>query len=118
MLGKSDRHIARLPAVPRGPTGHDRFDVDWSLVGRPDIVVSFGSHRLAADAAVILAAVHSDPIRDYGAALTLNRIFIDEYLDHPVRLQFLIERNALYVHERSPELGRLAGWREPAIVEP
>ena len=47
MLGKSDRHVARVAEVPRGPTGHNRFDVAWTLKDRPDIIASFGPRELA-----------------------------------------------------------------------
>jgi arabinofuranosyltransferase len=118
LLGKSDRHVARLPGVPGGHTGHDRFDIDWSLRDRPDIIVSMGPQVFAIDAVPILAAVQSDPRRDYGAALVLNRTFIDEYRAHPIPVPFLLTRNALFVHSRSPELSRLSGWHEPVIDRP
>jgi hypothetical protein len=47
LLGKSDRYIARLPAVPYSQKpGHNKFDVDYSLgVLKPDYVVAkIGMH--------------------------------------------------------------------------
>ncbi|MBK5295886.1 MAG: hypothetical protein JJE40_01940 [Vicinamibacteria bacterium] len=115
VLGKADHHVARLPAVAGAPTGHNRFDIHWSLRDRPDLVVTFGPHLLAAEADVILKAVQSNPERDYGAALVLNPTFVREYRDHPVPVRYLLDRNALFVHERSPEIARLGGWREPSV---
>ncbi len=42
MLGKMDRHIARMPAVTDGTKpGHNKFDFDHSLgVLKPDIVIA------------------------------------------------------------------------------
>lgn len=111
LLGKSDRRIARLP--PRGEaTGHNRFDIDWSLRHRPDIVVSFGPHLLAAGPA------HGLPPGagiDYGTALVLNAAFVREYRNQTVPLRYLLDRNALFIHEGSPERNRLLAWREPVV---
>lgn len=118
ILGKTDRHVARLPVVPGSATGHNRFDINWSLRDRPDLVVSFGPQLFATEADAILKAVQSNPQRDYGAALVLNQTFVLEYRDHPVPLPYLLERNALFVHERSPEIARLGAWREPSVQRP
>ena len=115
ILGKSDRHVARLPAVAGAATGHNRFDIDWSLRDRPDIVASFSPQLFTTQADVILKMVRSDPERDYGTALALNPTFVREYRDHPVPVRYLLDRNALFVHERSPEIVRLGGWREPSV---
>lgn len=113
LLGKSDRHIARLP--PRGEaTGHDRFDIEWSLRRRPDIVVSFGPHSLAAAD----SRRPSGGTLDYGQALLLNTTFRREYREQTVPLRFLLDRNALFIHERSPERSRLPAWREPVVSMP
>lgn len=40
LLGKSDRHIARLPDIVGQPTGHSRYDVSWSLRDRPDLIAA------------------------------------------------------------------------------
>ena len=103
--------------VGRGHLPHLGSPV-WSLRDRPDVVVTFGPHLLAAEAAVILKAVRSNPERDYGAALVLNPTFVREYRDHPVPVRYLLERNALFLHRRSPELARLGGWREPLVQRP
>lgn len=118
MLGKSDRHVARLPEATGGATGHNRFDIDWSLRDRPDIVAPFGPLELTTEADAILKAGRSDPERDHGAALALNRTFAREYHEHTAPVRYLHERNALFVHERSPEIGGLAAWHEPSVHRP
>lgn len=118
VLGKTDRHVARLPVVAGAATGHNRFDIDWSLRDRPDVVVTFGPLLLATEADAILKAIRSDPQQDYGAALVLNTTFVREYRDHPVPVRYLLERNALFLHRRSPERARLGGWREPLVQRP
>ena len=40
ILGKSDSHIARLPAPRQGLPGHDKFDFDYVLRLKPDIIIS------------------------------------------------------------------------------
>ena len=118
LLGKNDPHVARVRAAAGGATGHDRFDVDWSLRDRPDIVVSFGSLLLATHAPLLLEASKAERARDYGAALLLNATFVREYLDHPVLVPLLTRNNAVFVHQGSPEIARLDRWRVPAIDQP
>jgi len=118
LLGKTDRHVARVPAVDGGATGHNRFDVDWTLKDRPDLVVSLTSEHVVVDAEAIMRATGMTPARDNGAALLLNPIFVAEYRPSPVPLDFLRQKNAILVHQRSPERPRRALWREPVVAEP
>ncbi len=118
MLGKSDRHVARVPEVRGGPTGHNRFDVNWTLRERPDIIASFGPQILAIAAGPVLSAANATPERDYGAALVLNPIFVREYRDHAIPVAYLLKRGALFVHEHSPERTRLQDWHQPVVSSP
>jgi hypothetical protein len=78
MLGKSDRHIARLPSCKRGARpGHDKFDFDYVVGLKPDIIIS--RYKLgAADAHAAMQRVKKsyDPA---GAVLLTNRRFLEEY---------------------------------------
>jgi hypothetical protein len=55
MLGRSDKVIARRPAsVARGVPGHDKFDFDYVLGRKPDVILS--TFRLRPNAADVQAA--------------------------------------------------------------
>lgn len=119
LLGKSDRHVARLPVHPKNPTGHNRFDFEWSLARRPDIVSIFSSHAHVARAAAEATRPSYDREREgWGSTLVLSRSFTEWYRDQPVPLPYLLERCALYVRADSPEAARLSGWREPRVEWP
>lgn len=118
LLGKNDRHVARVAPATRSGTGHNRFDIDWSLRSRPDFVATFASHSLAAKAGIILPLIGSSPALDYGTALLLNPTFRSEYAAYPVPVPFLLDHNALFVHAASSERLRLGAWRTPWIARP
>jgi hypothetical protein len=116
LLGKSDRHVARLPPRPLGPTGHNRYDIEYSLGRRPDVVSIFAPHVYVEQAARAAADPAYEPEREgYGAALVRSHAFTRHYLAQPVPLPYLLRHSALYVRADSPEAGRLASWREPRI---
>jgi arabinofuranosyltransferase len=55
MLGRSDKVIARRPAsVVRGVPGHDKFDFDYVLGRRPDVIIS--AFRVGASASDVQGA--------------------------------------------------------------
>lgn len=118
MLGKSDWHVARVPEVRGGPTGHNRFDIDWTLRTRPDIIASFSPLAFTTGAGPVLAAAGTAADRDYGVALALNPTFVREYRDHTIPVTIALQRNAFFVHDRSPETARLGEWHEPVVVYP
>jgi hypothetical protein len=118
LLGKSDRHVARVsPATPEG-TGHNRFDIEWSLRSRPDFVASPGSYALASNDERVLQALNYRPSLHYGAALLMNPTFLGEYREHPVPVAYLMEQNAVFVHAQSPELARFGEWSTPVVRYP
>src|SRR5207245_2001642 len=49
MLGKSDAHIAHEPAHAGSWVGHNKYDPEYSLGLRPDLVVPFWLHKLVID---------------------------------------------------------------------
>jgi len=51
----------------------------------------------------------------FDGELAGNGIFLDEYRDHAVPLDFLLDKDAIYVHAGSPELKNLGVWREPVV---
>jgi hypothetical protein len=114
MLGKTDREIARLPAHPGAPTGHNRFDVDRSFSRRPDLVVTFGSRLLAENTTSVQAVVQGD-LDSWGFALLANPTFVARYRAQPVPVPYLDQHNAVFVRDDSPERQRLANWREPKV---
>jgi arabinofuranosyltransferase len=115
LLGKSDRHVARVAPTTPGRTGHNRFDVDWSLRTRPDFVAVFSSFALVSQMEAAAAAAAAGPAADFGTALLLNPTFIREYRQQPIPLPLLLERNALFVDAQSVEHARLSGWRAPVV---
>jgi arabinofuranosyltransferase len=113
LLGKSDPHIARLPAHPGSRVGHSKFDAEYSLGLRPDLVVPFWIHKLAIDPwAVEQAAQGGDA---FIAAIVGSPTFRQQYLPHPIPLPYLMEHNSVYVRTSSPEMARRALWKEPQI---
>jgi hypothetical protein len=117
MLGKTDRFVAHLPPHPGAPIGHNHFDIDHSLGGRPDLVVSFAPSVLAANAADIFQYVYSYNLFDYRFALLTNPIFVAHYLPNPVPLPYLKANNAIYVADSSAERLRVETWRLPRVGE-
>jgi hypothetical protein len=115
LLGKNDRHVARVRPATLDGTGHNRFDVDWSLRTRPDFVATFASHAVVSRAAETPPGPEWRAQSFYGAALLLNRTFIEEYTGQPVSVPFLLESNALFVHRDSPERMHLNDWRAPVV---
>ncbi len=117
MLGKADREIAHQPPHPGAPIGHNHFDFDHSLGGRPDLVVSFSPSIMAERAADIFKYVYGYNLLDYRYALLTNDLFVRHYLPNTVPLPTLRANNAIYVADTSPELARLDAWRYPEVGE-
>ena len=78
MLGKSDRHIARLPSCkPGARPGHDKFDFDYVVGLKPDIIIS--RYKLGAEGAAAAMQKVKKGFDPAGAVLLANRRFLKEY---------------------------------------
>jgi hypothetical protein len=119
ILGKTDRYVARLPPHPLGPTGHNRYDIEYSLGRRPDIVAIFadGSYPDRAVRAASEPGYEKDR-EGWGGALVVSPSFISRYRSWPVPVPLLMARNALFVRSDSPEIAHLSAWREPQVSFP
>jgi hypothetical protein len=119
LLGKSDRHVARLAVHPFQPTGHNRFDFEWSLGRAPDLVSAFGTIEGVTLAEAAATVAGHEAARDaWDVRLVLSPTFRRLYRAHPVPVAYLLHQNLVFVRSDSPELARLHAWREPSIVEP
>jgi hypothetical protein len=115
LLGKTDAHIAHLPPHPLGPIGHRKFDLEYSLSLKPDLLVSFLTDAFGSDAesaAYIRSVAGQD---DYRVALLTSRTFAREYRAQPVPVPYFFENGLIYVRRDSPEAQTLDRWRLPAV---
>jgi len=115
LLGKCDRHVARLPAHPNGYIGHNKYDPEYSLGLHPDLVVPFWTDKLVIDPfAIEQAAAGGD---EYIAAVVSSPIFQRHCKSNPVPVPYLMEHNSVYVCDWSPELSRRTVWQQPEVGE-
>ena len=110
-LGKSDRHVARMPVDSSGHVGHNKHDVDYSLRLRPDLVVSMHS------AASILRPdfCSREDLDGFACTLTRHPVFLRDYQPHAVTLRYLLEGWAIYARHDSPEAAARSRWQEPRV---
>jgi hypothetical protein len=82
LLGKSDRHVARLPAVSNGMVpGHNKFDFGYSVgVLKPDFVVA--NNKLPVQEDEMRLAATGDYA--YTGQLYFNPVFREHCLSNPV----------------------------------
>ncbi|MFN7974851.1 MAG: hypothetical protein U0166_21280 [Acidobacteriota bacterium] len=77
MLGKTDRHIARLsPAWPHAAPGHDKVDFAYVLARRPDVIVS---HHAATVPREQVELWNRHGLNPFGAALLADPAFERDY---------------------------------------
>jgi hypothetical protein len=108
LLGKSDRHIAHMPAVPGElKPGHNKFDFEYSLCGlRPDLVVA--NFKLPDDEGRLGMPVAGEPA--FTARLYTNDCFRTHCLPHQVKVDTW---RSIFLCDWSPQLAGRANWREP-----
>ena len=108
LLGKSDRYIARLPALPQAGSrpGHNKFDFDYSLgVLKPDFVVAAFHWPVAAD--VLRNYTTGD--NAFIGQLYFNPTFQRHCLPNPIETQTL---RTIFVCDWSPELPKKNAWTD------
>ncbi|MGC8947342.1 MAG: hypothetical protein ACP5N6_14430, partial [Anaerolineae bacterium] len=105
MLGKSDWHIARLPAYRSGaPPGHDKFDFEYVLSRRPDVIIS--NHPLKVTPEDLQGIKQSN--YPFGAILLENKLFQENYI--PVDSIISYRWHGIFARRDSD---KCAWWRLP-----
>ncbi len=112
MLGKSDRHIARLQPFPGAMIGHGKVDPAYTLAQKPDLVVTCGANNGYA-ASVALGARTYDPMITFVG----SEAFRTNYLESPVLDNYLLQETAVYTHPGSKEFDRRQ-WDKKIVVAP
>lgn len=110
VLGKSDKHIARLAPFKGAMVGHGKLDPAYTLGKQPDLVVSCRSQLFALGLATD-ARTH-DPVQSFLA----SSAFQTAYRPTPIREAFTLGKTAIYTHPGSREHAHL-DW-EPVVVTP
>lgn len=109
LLGKCDRHIARLPALRFSEDtrpGHNKFDLDYSLgVLKPDLVVGF--FELPVDEEEMRRASLSD--LPYIGQLYFHPLFRRHCLPYPVASE---TGRTIFVCDWSTECSGKSEWRK------
>lgn len=111
LLGKSDRHIARLPAASRGTMpGHNKFDFDYSLgVLKPDFVVA--NFALPVEEAIIRQAATGDFA--FTGQLYFHRLFQRHCLPYPIPIETW---RTIFVCDWSEQVGQRHTWEACSIT--
>jgi hypothetical protein len=114
ILGKSDKHIARLDPFPGSMSGHGKVDTDYLVGRRPDLVVTCNAgvsftRGLAANTTSI------DPQVRFLSAPAFREIYLPYAIDDDNGL--LTAVNSIWTHEQSPEAPRLH-WSQKIVVAP
>jgi len=111
VLGKSDRHIARLPQNKGAGIGHGKIDPEYTLGQAPDYVVSCRAKKFASDAPKNAKKDKKKLKRDYVLNLLSSKPFQKSYVRNSVKMKYLEKKNAIFVHAESPEWQRRKSWK-------
>ncbi len=114
ILGKSDKHIARLDPFPGSMSGHGKVDADYIVARRPDLIVTCNvgvsfTRGLAANTATI------DPQVRFLSGPAFREVYLPYAIDDDNGL--LTSVNGIWTHAQSPEASRLH-WSEKIVVAP
>jgi hypothetical protein len=98
VLGKSDKHVARLTPFSGSMVGHGKLDPAYSLSKKPDLVISCRSHS------VVSSLTRDSRTTDVVLSFLAASKFQDEYRSYPIKEEFLLSRTAVYTRLDSKEL--------------
>jgi hypothetical protein len=105
ILGKSDRHIARLQPIKGAMVGHGKLDPPYTLGKVPDLVISCRSYAFA-------MGLESDTITpDPVVRFLSSSAFQLQYRASPIKEEFTLGRTAIYTHGGSKEAAQ-PNWKK------
>src|SRR5262249_13194125 len=95
ILGKSEKHVARVRPCPGSMVGHGKLDPAYTLSQKPDLVVSCRSQAIA------MTLTPDSRTTDVVLSFLASGDFQREYRPHPISEEFLLARTAVYTHATS-----------------
>jgi hypothetical protein len=114
ILGKSDRHIARLDPYPGSLPGHGKVDTGYLVGRRPDLIVSCNA-GVAFTRGLAEHTASVDPQIRFLSGAAFRAVYLPHAIDDENGL--LTSVNGIWSHEGSPEAGRL-DWSQKIVVAP
>ena len=110
ILGKSDKHIARLTPIPGAMIGHGKLDPEYTFEEkRPDLVVSCRNNGWTNN-------LHAAPrVPDPVISILTSRAFIVNYRPHPIEEDFTLGATTLYTNASSLEVQRRRSWKSVRV---
>jgi arabinofuranosyltransferase len=110
ILGKSDKHIARLKPFKGAMVGHGKLDPPYTLGKDPDLVISCRSYAFA------LGLTTDTRTHDPVLSFLASSAFQEKYRPLPISEEFTLNKTAIYTHAGSREAaGRV--WTK-VVVSP
>ena len=110
ILGKSDKHVARLKPFKGAMVGHGKLDPAYTLGKNPDLVISCRSHAFA------LGLTPDTRTHDPVLSFLASSAFRSQYLPAPINEELTLARTAIYTHAGSEEHAH-RDW-EKVVVSP
>ncbi|MDF2691896.1 MAG: hypothetical protein K0S65_279, partial [Labilithrix sp.] len=108
ILGKSDKHIARLKPFKGAMVGHGKLDPPYTLGRDPDLVVSCRSYAFALG---LTADTRTpDPVLSFLA----SSAFQQKYRPAPINEEFTLGKTAIYTHGGSQEFAH-RDWKKVSV---
>ncbi|MBS2015435.1 MAG: hypothetical protein JST00_21280 [Deltaproteobacteria bacterium] len=114
MLGKSDKHIARLMPFPGSMSGHGKVDADYMVARRPDLIVTCNA-GVTFTSNLSVNMTTNDPQVRFLSTPSFRETYLPNYIDDDNGLLF--NANGIYTHPRSLEHGR-RHWTNKITVAP
>ncbi len=114
ILGKSDKHIARLDPFPGSTLGHGKVDTDYIVGRRPDLIVTCNAGvSFTRGLSVNMSSI--DPQVRFLSAPAFREVYLPYAIDDDNGL--LASVNSIWTHQKSREAPRLH-WSQKIAVAP
>jgi arabinofuranosyltransferase len=110
ILGKSDKHIARLQPFKGAMVGHGKLDPPYTLGKDPDLVISCRSKAFTA--ALVTNTRTHDPVLSFLA----SQIFQQKYRPNPINEEFTLGRTTIYTWSGSNEFAHRGEWQSVHVT--
>jgi len=114
ILGKSDKHIARLDPFPGSMPGHGKVDTDYLVGRRPDLIVTCNA-GVSFTRGLSASMTSNDPQVRFLSGPAFREVYLPYAIDDDNGL--LANVNGIWTHAKSREAPR-RHWSQKIVVAP